>query len=202
MHSSLKRACLDHSITTRINSNQRLLLGNLLHKGPIICLARFIRKLRRCLFLRATLFFLARVKFSTRVQIVKRYFFQVQRPQNVLSDSLGGLSMFFSLTCLPKADRQQEFLLLHLCPPCHRAASKKRQFSSHAPVQRLKVQEEIRCGHNYWFSLVRPFELLMSIVLSVTWRPEAQPSPLFAITIFTPVFRTASVPEQIFMRAT
>jgi hypothetical protein len=118
----------------------------------------------------------------------------------------------FDVSAPPSSLKEQTcvvvFAVLHLCPPCvvcvcEAEHIKKRQLGSHAPMQRTaqgagEREREIRCGHNYWFSLVRPFELLMSIVLSVTWRPQARSHcRFFAITIFSSVFRTASVPEQI-----
>jgi len=116
----------------------------------------------------------------------------------------------FNVSAPPSSLKEQTcvvvFAVLHLCPPCVVCArpSTLKSVSSaptHPCSERLKVQareREIRCGHNYWFSLVRPFELLMSIVLSVTWRPQARSHcRFFAITIFSSVFRTASVPEQI-----
>lgn len=163
-----------------------------------------------------------------------RYFFQVQRAQNAVWVTVRGVSnvmpvdVVFSLTWvrarerLPRRSKNRRaslflpcFICVHLvlCV-CAREAEhiKKRQLGSHAPMQRaserLKVQareREIRCGHNYWFSLVRPFELLMSIVLSVTWRPRASSSHrrIFCLPsqyLFASVFRTASVPEQISVR--
>lgn len=159
-----------------------------------------------------------------------RYFFQVQRAQNAVWVTVRGVSnvmpvdVVFSLTWvrarerLPRRSKNRRaslflpcFICVHLvlCV-CARPSTLKSVSSAptHPCSERTAQgagEREIRCGHNYWFSLVRPFELLMSIVLSVTWRPRASSSHrrIFCLPsqyLFASVFRTASVPEQILVR--